>query len=251
MNQRAFQERCMDYALKSDPQGQGEEYFLNAKGRMYDTYCIASRYLSEGDSVLSIGGGAGYIEAMLASEMGVDVAIADFPAAIEIHKQQYKHVGIEPLPCDFSGENPLPEDIRADMVLSCSVLEHIPQPARRQFGLLGDRLADSGHLVVTTPNFVRLRNVAKMLLNRSPLEDAEKLFSEVEYENEDVHRREYTLPELEASVEKTMMETVESGHLMNGGLHTPATIPFYPFEKLIPQFRPVLYIVTQSCDRTE
>lgn len=245
MNEEEFTDFGLDYALSTDPQGQGEDYFLDAKGRMYQTFRIARRYLSGGDSVLSIGGGAGYIEAGLASEIGVDVTIADLPEAVEAHEQQYEKVGIEPLACEFSGEDPLPDDLEVDMVLSCSVLEHIPASAGRQFSRIQERLVNGGYLVVTTPNFVRLRNVAKMLLNRSPLEDDEKLFSEVGYENEDVHRREYTLPELEKAVEKTEMESVEGGHLMNGGLRNPATLPFYPFEKLVPHFRPVLYIVAR------
>jgi hypothetical protein len=64
-------------------------------------------------------------------------------------------------------------------------------------------LADGARLIISTDNFARLRNIAKLAARRSVVAMPDKLFAEVNFANQDVHRREYTFPELRLLLHNT------------------------------------------------
>lgn len=70
-----------------------------------------------------------------------------------------------------------------------------------------------GSVYLTTPNLVWLRVIALMLVGETYLPAPEDFFSEIDYRNEAVHRREYILREIKEAAVKAGLEIVDSGYV--------------------------------------
>src|SRR3982751_562359 len=119
-----FLARCRRSASLNDRQG--EDFLTYHAVRLHCTYRLCCGLLQKGGSLLSVGTGSAYVEAVLASELQARVVAVDFPAAIELHRRLYDANNFISVATDLSLDDlQLPIE-PCDMVLSTEIVEHIP-----------------------------------------------------------------------------------------------------------------------------
>lgn len=227
----------------ADDSQRGDAYLRQQLVRFYDTYrFILSRY-GVPQRLASFGAGAAYVEAILAAFHGTQVLVFDFPAALELHRQTYDRFSFGCVAVDLTAPTSAPPDpITVDLVLCAEIVEHLPVPPAAQFAENFKRLGSEPPMVVTTPNASSLRHMMKLLFMRPLLQPAELVFSDVSFENEGVHRREYVPSEIHAAfaaVGHTAFPTAYTWYHRPGDA---AERVLYPLEMLVPRFRPCMII---------
>lgn len=98
---------------------QGNEYIAGQLSRRYTAYSTIREIVRDGDTILSVGAGAAYIETVLAKTENVEVTVVDFPEAIATHREMYDRCGLQTLDRDLTRDEPIVEGPIADIVLSC------------------------------------------------------------------------------------------------------------------------------------
>jgi protein-L-isoaspartate O-methyltransferase len=177
---------------------QGADYLHFHRDRLWATYRMVAPHVGPGTAVLSVGGGSAYVEAALARFHGGAVTVVDFPQAIAENRAYYQNLGFAMIGADLTaGMATGLQGGPFDMLLSSEIVEHVPESPRAQLAKLVPALGAGGRIFVTTPNLGSLRNMVKLALNRPIAHDPDLTFAPVTYENEGVHRREYTPTEIE------------------------------------------------------
>jgi SAM-dependent methyltransferase len=182
-----------------DPR-QGHSYLTYHTDRFESTYRAIAPFVHRDSRILTVGGGSCYVEAALRATTGASVTVLDFPTAIDVHHEAYTKLGFVGLGVDLTASSLELPEAGFDIILSSEVIEHVPASPRSQLEKLVPALAPNGHVVVTTPNLASLRNIVKLIVGRPLLLDADMTFSEVGYENEGIHRREYAPVEIERAM---------------------------------------------------
>lgn len=194
MDYREFTDLGREIATRQPRQG--PEYFNQHSYRLFKTFEIASRFLSNGNTVLSIGGGSAYSEIGLKTVFDIEVEVMDFPSAIRQHGPIYDEFEIKSIEGDTT-EGLAHLESTYNLILLSEIIEHVPVPPVSLFEDLKEQLTPEGTVIVTTPNFASLWNLFHVIKGENISPDPEELFSEVSFEHEGIHRREYVLDEIE------------------------------------------------------
>ncbi|NJK89712.1 MAG: class I SAM-dependent methyltransferase [Myxococcales bacterium] len=117
-----------------------------------------------GGSILDIGSGQ---FALLAKELlRLQPHVADITDA---YQRDLEALGVGFVQANLAAGG-IPGDRRYDLIILAEVLEHVPRPPVTVLTDLFDRLERRGHLVLTTPNVFRLRNLLRMLRGKDMLD---------------------------------------------------------------------------------
>jgi SAM-dependent methyltransferase len=218
---------------------QGEEYLAYHAARFYCTYRLCCGLLQRGGSLLSVGTGSAYVEAVLTSELQARVVAVDFPAAIELHRRQYDANNFISVAADLSLDELELPIAQCDMVLSTEIVEHIPAAPSRHFRKLLPYLKPNGHFVVTTPNLGSLEQILSLWRLIPIMDPPEQAFGPVSFENEGTHRREYMPREIIDSMAECGLEHLTTHFIW---YHRQSRAPRRWLERLIPHLRPAMII---------
>jgi SAM-dependent methyltransferase len=236
-----FVTRCRQSVLLNDRQG--EEFLNYHTVRFHCTYRLCCGLLQRGESLLSVGSGSAYVEAVLASELQARVVAVDFPAAIELHRRLYGANNFTSVAVDLSvDELQLPIE-PCDMVLSTEILEHIPEAPARHFRKLLPYLKPNGYLVVTTPNLGSLEQILSLWRMLPIMDPPERTFAPVSFENEGIHRREYMPCEIIDAMSECGLEHLATHFIW---YHRRRHAPRRWLESLIPHLRPAMIILARK-----
>jgi hypothetical protein len=97
--------------------------------------------------------------------------------------------------------------------------------------------------VISTPNASRFANIAKMLLHRPLLEEPERTFGEVSFENQATHRREYVASEIIDAFERNGVEHVKTHYTWFNSARTLENIVIRPLDSILSRYRPMMIVV--------
>jgi 2-polyprenyl-3-methyl-5-hydroxy-6-metoxy-1,4-benzoquinol methylase len=241
MKYAQFLAHCRQSVLQIDHQG--EDYLNYHAARFYRTYQLCRGLLPSGGSLLSIGAGSAYVEAVLSSELQARVVAVDFPGAIELNRRHYDANRFVSVAADLSLDDlELPIE-PCDMVLSAEIVEHIPAPPSLHFRKLLPYLKPNGHFVVSTPNLGSIMHILSLLRMQPILDPPEQTFAPVSFENEGIHRREYVPRELIDSMAACGLEHLGTHFIW---YHRQRDTRTRWLQTLIPRFRPAMIIVGRS-----
>lgn len=223
-----------------------EGYLSYHAERFYRTYEVCLGLLQSGGSLLSVGTGRAFVEAVLASERQVQVVAVDFPAGIELRRRHYDANHFVSLAADLSLDDlDLPIE-PCDMVLSAEVVEHIPAPPSLHLRKLVRYLKSGGHLVMTTPNLGSLNHIVSLLRMQPILPPPEETFAPVSFENEGIHRREYVPCEIIEPMDKYGLVHLYTHFI--GFNRERVTGVRSALRRVIPRFRDGMIIVGRKLD---
>ncbi len=164
--------------------------------RFYKTYKTCAQNLKRGDKVLSIGAGGAPIEKILAEDIGVEITVVDFPDLINYFEPYYNFLGFKMLGADLTKNDIIWPEAYFDMLLASEVIEHIPKSPYQQLSTFHNSIKKNGKIIITTPNLGSILHIGRLLMMKTINPDPDKFFSEVGFDNQEVHRREYMPSEL-------------------------------------------------------
>jgi hypothetical protein len=224
--------------LASKTGHQGRAYLRYHETRLWRTYLLCARYLDSGKSFASVGAGSAYVEAALVQSLGARGTVLDLPDVVASERHRYLSLGLEAFGLDLSGQASLAEAIGLDfdLVLSAEIVEHLPIPPSRHFGMLSPLIRSGGVLVVGTPNAGSIRRVLKTLLHIPVLPPAELTFGPVDFEHESVHRREYMPVEIKMGLQAAGL-VPEHVEYLSYAFSSAADVAFALPELVVPYFR--------------
>jgi len=166
--------------------------------------------------VLVIGAGYGIFDRLLPAEVeltGIDVASSEIAVAAAWaarHRPGWRYLDRPLADCRFA-------DAAFDLVVLSEVIEHIPEPELPfLFAEIRRVLAPGGHLLLSVPNRLTLRNRARRLAGQPPV-----LMDRT-------HLREYSLDEARAAVRATGLTLTA---------FRPAVL-YFPFEPRVARLLP-------------
>jgi 2-polyprenyl-3-methyl-5-hydroxy-6-metoxy-1,4-benzoquinol methylase len=241
MNYKTFFNYCLK--ISSEITFQNKSYLEYHALRFYQTFKVCRKLLENNKSILSIGAGSAYVEAVLSRELNLSVTLVDFPEAIKANKSYYDQKNFKYVSADLSSDDVNLKIDPIDMILSSEIIEHIPRPPSSHFLKFEKYLKPGGLFVVTTPNLASLGYILLLVLMQPLLPPAEKTFAPVCFDNEGVHRREY--------VPKEMIEAMKQADIIYEStyynwFHKPHKLSnwiLYPIQIVIPRFRPGMILV--------
>jgi SAM-dependent methyltransferase len=180
--------------------------------------------------------------------LDASVFVVDFAETLAIESDLYGNfAGM------FAGDISAPDWVSplesVDAVFWFDNIEHLRIDPTRILRKLRSALSENGQIFITTDNFARLRNILKLIFNRSIVALPKDLFAEVDFEHEYVHRREYTRPELEACLREAGLKLAEVEMLWQSPSESLKKLPFRSFEYLFPRFRPHMLIRAQKAEQ--
>lgn len=170
--------------------------------RFYVTYLECAKHLRAGDKLLSIGAGSAPIEKILSQELGVRVTVIDFPELVDAFAPYYRFLGFDMYRADLTRDSLRFPAQHFDMLLASEIVEHVPKALYDQLHVFTSFMKTTGKIVITTPNLGSFVHILKLLFMKPIMPPAEKVFSNVQFENQDIHRREYLPVELLKEFEK-------------------------------------------------
>jgi len=172
------------------------KYFDFHRDRLNYLFSLLRRYFKPGARFLDIGSLFGY-NCLGAQIIGYEAAGTDLPKYVTALAPRFQRRHIDNRAADLK-KDPIPfGDESFDLVLASEVLEHFNFHPARFFAEAARVLKSGGQLIITTPNLVRLNNVAKMIGGRSINWDIRDDYWD------GAHRREFTAGELAELVERS------------------------------------------------
>ncbi len=212
-------------------------YFESSFYRQYRSANMALSRLAPRSRILSLGAGGAFVEEVVQKQLDAAVYVVDFAETLAIENDTYKNFA-GTFPGDISDSDWLSPLNEIDAVFWFDNIEHLRADPTNIFRKLISSLSPTGQIFITTDNFARLRNILKLAFNRSIVALPHDLFSNVDFEHEYVHRREYTRPELESCLNNAGLKLVEFEMLWQAPAEPLKKMPFRMFETLFPRFRP-------------
>ena len=218
------------------------EYYTHARNRYERTFRqIAALGLPSGTRHLDIGGGQ--MALLTRKLLGFDACAGDVvdTAAADVGEQNLPFFRINLMDDAYD-----PPAVPYDLITMLEVIEHIPVPPYITLRKLRTLMAPGAHLVMTTPNGFRIRNILRMLANREVL----GIYRYPEGDMPLGHQHEYTLRQMDWQLREAGFEIVTLRHYNPGSrgaslmarimhiLTAPAS--------LLPHLRPGLMIVARK-----
>lgn len=207
--QNAF-DRAFDAVILGNEFFEGAAYYRIYRDRYWNTFeHIRSVAPPPGASVLDIGSGQ---FALLCRELlGLDPHVADITDA---YRSDLEALEVTFQQADLA-RGPIEAGRRYDLIVLAEVLEHLPRPPPTVLAELAALLEPGGHLVLTTPNLFRLRNVIRMVRGQPMLDP----FNEPRPEAPLGHFVEYSLPHVVDYVQRAGLSIVHADleQLSTGG----------------------------------
>lgn len=219
-----FLSLCREFV---DDGRQGEEYICAHEERLWNTFKVCRDSIPDGGKIISVGAGSAYIEHALHRFKNADITVVDFPEAIDYHRKYYARSNFKTIGCDLS--KPWGCEEKFDLALSSSIIQHIPRPPYEHVLMLSALLKKNGKLVINTPNFANIRNVIRLILMRPIMQSPEKVFGEISFENEGVHRREYVPLEIYDAMKRCGLRVAETHYTENKRVESLKDYFFYSF----------------------
>jgi 2-polyprenyl-3-methyl-5-hydroxy-6-metoxy-1,4-benzoquinol methylase len=196
-NARTFREFvAMERQVAEQKAYHDPRYFEAHSRRLYSTYVVCADLLdTDSNKLVSFGAGSAFIEHALANWHQASVTIVDLPERVAFLRRFYEQCRFDIIAADVTAEI---ESVRGkfDIALSSELIEHIPRPPAEHIKLLSSAVRPGGDVVVTTPNFANIRVLGRLLFMRPVLPPPERTFGPVDFEHQDVHRREYLPSEI-------------------------------------------------------
>lgn len=217
-------------------------YLRSSLYRQYKSLLMVLKWINDGDRVLSLGAGGAFVEEYIAKVRGARVFVVDFAEAIHRNQRLYDKYFERSYSANITDSNWVPPVTDINVVLWFDNIEHLSTDPVVILKRLKGSLAKDARLFITTDNFARFRNILKLTFRRSILPMPDKLFSDFSFDNEGVHRREYTLPELKLILAQSGYDFEEVEYLWQKIKIPIYKIPFLIFEYLCPIYRPHMLI---------
>jgi SAM-dependent methyltransferase len=174
-----------DYLFETGnaPSGQDRLYMQQHARRLAYSFILFQRFAPGAARILDVGGGPGYIGFLCTKlQPTIRYVVVEDPRVSSTHH--------EVVACDIDGGDlPLP-DGAFDFVFNLEVLEHL---LRNPFKMLTEChrvLAESGLMLIGTPNLGSIAAVVSLLRGRSPG------YSPIKEDIYGRHNKEYVIPEL-------------------------------------------------------
>jgi 2-polyprenyl-3-methyl-5-hydroxy-6-metoxy-1,4-benzoquinol methylase len=198
--ERATFDEVYDRYIRGGRFFEEREYYQQFRGRYSSTFRWIEPVLPRGGRMLDVGSGQFAVLCRHLLQASCDVVDIDTRSADAL-----KENGVGFFPADLtveaiSGQGPY------DLVVMAEVIEHIPTPPYIVFANLRPVIRPGGHLLVTTPNVYRLRNLFRMALGK-------KIFDNFVVPGPDQplgHFLEYAREQMEWHLEKAGYKIVKS-----------------------------------------
>jgi SAM-dependent methyltransferase len=241
-DRRAFLDRCV--AASARLGHQDTAYLAHHAERLYATWRVCRRLVPPGRSLLSIGAGSAFVEAVLAAD-GSDVTVVDFAEAIDLNAAYYEATGLQAVAADVGDPSALERLGQFDAVLAGEIVEHVPVAPAELFRNWSACVRPGGWLVVSTPNLGSISSLLRLLFMRPLLPSAELTFGPTSFENEGVHRREYMPSEIASALLDAGLRPEKPTFTVN---HRPRRLKeaAYLPAQMIPRFRPTMIMVAKK-----
>lgn len=222
-----------------------KSYFESSFYRQYRSSNMILSRVKPNARVLSLGAGGAFVEEVAKKHLNASVFVVDFEETLKIEGELYQNfAGM--FPGDISDPDWVSPLSDIDAVFWFDNIEHLRADPTNILRKLSTALAPGGQIFITTDNFARLRNILKLIFNRSIVALPPDLFAEVDFEHEYVHRREYTRPELETCLKNAGLGLADIEMLWQSPSERLSKLPFRTFEYLFPRFRPHMLISAQK-----
>ncbi len=234
----------LDFSLRNM---HNRDYFLTCELRQYRSLVEISRTIHIKPKIISIGAGGAFVEEWLAKRADAAITIVDFPEALNLNSVLYRALFDEQIGTNLVSDNIYFGENIYDAALWLDNIEHLARDPTEMARAIARCLRPSGFLFITTDNLARISNSIKLLLGRSILQPARMLFSPVTFENEGVHRREYTYGEISHMLRTCGFASIKVNYLWQRERRALIKIPIRFIETLIPRFRPHMLVRAQKC----
>lgn len=167
-------EEIRDYLLGFDRFGgtnnEGLNYLKDSLRRFRDTLDMVLQVHTDGGRLLELGAAPYFLTQLLLRYTNYDLALANYYGEEARDWEHYQQIeGTKFHYAHFNAErDPFPYDEgQFDMVLCCELIEHLLVDPTHMLCECHRVLVDGGHLLVTTPNVLRLQNVDYLLRERN------------------------------------------------------------------------------------
>jgi 2-polyprenyl-3-methyl-5-hydroxy-6-metoxy-1,4-benzoquinol methylase len=155
MDSRRFDE-IYDRHIRGDRFFEDAAYYGQFRDRYRRTLAWIERVAAPGMRMLDIGSGQFAVLCRHLLDAQCDVLDIDSRSAEALRKQGIGFQAIDLSQEVFTAQQPY------DLVVMAEVIEHVPTPPFRVFANLLPAIRPGGHLLVTTPNLYRLRNLVRL-----------------------------------------------------------------------------------------
>lgn len=166
------------------------------KSRFDYLFYLGKKYFIPGAKFLDIGSLFGYV-CLGYQSIGYDSSGLDLKEYVEQFANRFKEWGIDNRACDLERESMPFSDNEFDLIMASEVLEHFRFHPLKFFKETNRVMKPGGHLIITTPNLIRLNNVLKLILGRSINWDINDEYWD------GAHTREFTASEIMSLAKKT------------------------------------------------
>lgn len=178
-----------NYTLGLSRYKKDAKYLAAHRSQLNYLFKLFEKYFRPGDKFLDIGSLSGYA-CLGAQIIGYESYGSDKPKYVKAYAPRFNYFGLTNLPCSLKDEDIPYPDNTFNLVLASELIEQYNFHPARFFAEAERVLKVGGHLIVTTPNLMRLNNVAGLMLGRNLQRDGRS-----EFVNDDVYW-EFTSAEL-------------------------------------------------------
>src|ERR1051325_11661430 len=123
-----------------------------------------------GPRLLEVGLAFGVAGTVLARWFDFELHGLDHPDNLDVYCRFPRRQGVDVPACGLHFDSVLSPDGTFDLVVASEITKHLFRPPAAWYPKLARVLRPGGRLIVTTPNFARLRNIMLLLASPNPSE---------------------------------------------------------------------------------
>lgn len=194
-----------------------------------------------GGRLLEVGGFPYFFSACLA-RLGWRPRILDLRP--ERFEDRWRELGVDVERCDIEQDRWPDDEASLETIVMAAVFEHLridPLHALREARRV---LAPEGRLYLTTPNFYRLGNVARLLTGKGPANDPVREYAKLRTDGHMGHVREYAAAELRLCLRATGFTRIDLTYRTLGASHRGRWVDWAHLA--LRPTRPELVVVAQA-----